>query len=418
MINRFAASVRPAGWQNAVVAAAAGTSLGVLGGLVSPQADTRSHLLALLDSSASAQTLPAPGARGALPDFPDIIERVKPAVVGIRVQIEDRTVGGQVPPGRSRSEPPLGSKEGSDEPRRRVAMSQGSGFFISADGYVVTTHHVVDRGKVIEIKTDDQKTYAARLIGSDEKSDLALLKAEGAGDVPFVRLATRSPRIGEWVLAIGNPFGLGGTVTAGIVSAHSRDIQMGTFNDYVQIDAPMNRGNSGGPTFDMNGDVVGVNSAIYSPTGGSVGIGFAIPADTVRAIVAQLKETGAVRRGWIGARVRPAADEVAPGSGAKVTQGALVVEPQPNSPAARAGLAAGDIITSLNDEPIKNDRELTRKIAALAPGARVKLTVLRNGEVRTIMIRLGEPPASRSEAPLDGPLDSGGRTGLAMPAVQ
>ena len=417
MISRFAASVRPAGWCNAVVAAAAATGLGLIGGLVSPPADTRSDFLALLDSSAYAQTLPAPGPR-ALPDFPDIIERVKPAVVGIRVQIEDQTVGGQVPPGRSRSEPPRSPTEGPDEPRRRLAMFQGSGFFISSDGYVVTTHHVINRGKVIEITTDDQKIHAVRLVGSDEKSDLALLKAEGAGDVPFVQLATRSPRIGEWVLAIGNPFGLGGTVTAGIVSAHSRDIKMGTFNDYVQIDAPMNRGNSGGPTFDMNGDVIGVNSAIYSPTGGSVGIGFAIPADTVRAIVAQLKEKGMVRRGWIGARVRPVADELAPGSGGKVSQGALVIEPQPNSPAARAGLAAGDIITSLNDEPIKNDRELTRKIAALAPGSRVKLWVLRKGETRTIMLRLGEPPASRSEAPLDAPLDSGGRTGLAMPAVQ
>jgi len=417
MINRFAASVRPAGWRNAVIAAAAGTGMGALGGLVSPPADTRSDFLAPLDSSAYAQALPAPGPR-ALPDFPDIIERVKPAVVGIRAQIEDQTVGGQVSPGRSRAEPPRDPTEGSDEPRRRLAMSQGSGFFISSDGYVVTTHHVINRGKVIEITTDDQKIHPARLVGSDEKSDLALLKAEGAGDVPFVQLATRSPRIGEWVLAIGNPFGLGGTVTAGIVSAHSRDIKMGTFNDYVQIDAPMNRGNSGGPTFDMNGDVIGVNSAIYSPTGGSVGIGFAIPADTVRAIVAQLKEKGTVRRGWIGVRVRPVAGELAPGSGGKASQGALVIEPQPNSPAARAGLAAGDIITSVNDEPIKNDRELTRKIAALAPGSRVKLRVLRKGETRTILLRLGEPPASRSEAPLDSPLDSGGRTGLAMPAVQ
>jgi len=418
MINQFAASGRSAAWRNAVVAAGAGTGLVLLGGLVWPQADTRSGFLAGFDPSVHAQTPPSAESRGALPDFPDIVDRVKPAVVGVRVQIEDETVGGEVPPGRSRSSPSLRApREGPGEPHRPLAVSQGSGFFISADGYVVTTQHVINNGKVIEVTTDDRKTHPARLIGSDDKSDLALLKAEGVGDVPFVRLAGRPPRIGEWVLAIGNPFGLGGTVTAGIVSARSRDIKMGTYNDYIQIDAPMNRGNSGGPTFDMNGEVIGVNSAIFSPTGGSIGIGFAIPADIVRSVVGQLKEKGAVRRGWIGIKVRPATEETAQGlgAGAKVTQGALIVEPLLNSPAARAGLAAGDIITTLNDEPIKDDRELIRKIADLAPGTPVKLGVLRKGEMLTITLSLDEPPASRGEAPAGR---RGQQRGQATPAVR
>lgn len=353
-----------------------------------------------LNSSAKAQTSKPPDG---LWDFADIVDRVKPAVIGVRAQLEEETTGQRPPrlPGPQGS--PFGApQESPDVPRRpHRTTNQGSGFFISADGYVVTTNHVVESAKSIEIKTDDNKTYPAKLAGADPKSDLALLKVEGDQTFTFVRLADRAPRIGEWVLAIGNPFGLGGTVTAGIVSARARDIKMGTFNDFIQIDAPVNQGNSGGPTFDLDGNVIGVNSAIFSPTGGSIGIGFAIPADTVKPVVAQLRDKGAVTRGWIGIRIQTVNDEVAQGFGIKQAQGALVVEAQPNSPAAQAGLSSGDIITSLNGEPIKDDRELMKKIGDLAPGTSVKLRVFRKGEEITITLTLGEFPRSRSETPPD-----------------
>src|SRR5262249_53520784 len=228
--------------------------------------------------------------------------------------------------------------DGKPERRPRVASSLGSGFFISADGYAVTTNRLVERVKSIEVTTDDGASHPAKLVGADPKTDLALLKVEGMDKVPFVRLADRAPRIGEWVLAVGNPFGLGGTVTAGIVSARPRDLKMGTYNDFLQIDASINQGNSGGPTFDREGNVIGVNNAIFSPTGGSIGIGFAIPADTVKTVIGQLKDKGKVSRGWLGITIRAVSDEVALSLDGKAAQGAVVVEPQPGGPAAKAGI--------------------------------------------------------------------------------
>ena len=237
------------------------------------------------------------------------------------------------------------------QPRDRgFSTAQGSGFFISADGYAVTNNHVVERGKTVEVQTDDNKTYTAKVIGTDPKTDLALLKVDGRTDFPFVKLGDKQPRIGDWVIAVGNPFGLGGTVTAGIVSARGRDIGAGPYDDFIQIDAPVNKGNSGGPTFDVDGNVIGVNTAIFSPNGGSIGIGFAIPAETVKTVVAQLKEHGAVTRGWIGVQIQPVTADVADSLGLKNAEGALVAEAQANSPAAKAGIASGDVITSVNGE--------------------------------------------------------------------
>ena len=189
------------------------------------------------------------------------------------------------------------------KPHGQFVTGQGSGFFIAADGYAVTNNHVVDKAKAVEITTDDGKNYDAKVIGTDPRTDLALIKVNGRSDFPFVKLADTAPRIGDWVVAVGNPFGLGGTVTAGIVSARGRDIGSGPYDDYIQIDAPVNKGNSGGPTFDMEGNVIGVNTAIFSPSGGSVGIAFDIPAETVKTVVAQLKDKGFVRRGWIGVQI-------------------------------------------------------------------------------------------------------------------
>src|SRR5581483_10892357 len=199
--------------------------------------------------------------------------------------------------------------------------AQGSGFLISADGYAVTNNHVVEKATTVEVTTDDGKTHTAKVIGTDPRTDLALIKIDG-GNFPYVKLADEQPRIGDWVLAVGNPFGLGGTVTAGIVSARGRDIGASAYDDFIQIDAPVNKGNSGGPAFDTQGNVIGVNTAIYSPSGGSVGIAFAIPADTVKNVVGQLKDHGSVTRGWIGVQIQPVTPEIADSLGLKKAEGA------------------------------------------------------------------------------------------------
>jgi serine protease Do len=359
-----------------------------------PRDFSQSHWVS---SPASAQT--SSRSPAALPDFADIVERVKPAVAGVNVQIQDQVEGkttGRQPrrsPGQQDSPHQFGSPgERPGVPQSHANANVGSGFFISADGYLITTNHLIERAGSIAITTDDNKTHSAKLVGTDAKSDLALLKVESNQQFPFVRLADRTPRVGEWVLAVGNPYGLGGTITRGIVSARPRDLKMGTYNDFLQIDASINQGNSGGPTFDLEGNVIGVNSAILAPGGGSTGIGFAIPADTVKTVVGQLKEKGKVTRGWLGIRIQAVTEEIAQRLAIKQAQGALVVDPQPGGPAAKAGIAAGDIITSLNGESIKDDRELMKKIGDLAPGTEVQLAVLRKGEVMAITLTLGELP--------------------------
>jgi serine protease Do len=268
---------------------------------------------------------------------------------------------------------------------------QGSGFFISRDGYAVTNNHVVQNAENVQVTTDDGKTYNAKVIGSDSRTDLALIKAEG-DNFPFVKLADNSPRVGDWVLAVGNPFGLGGTVTAGIVSARGRDIGAGPYDDFIQIDAPVNKGNSGGPTFDVDGNVIGVNTAIFSPSGGSVGIAFAIPAETVKSVIAQLRDKGSVTRGWIGVQIQTVTPDIADSLGLKQATGALVSEPQKDSPAAKAGIASGDVITSLDNAPVHDPRELARKIGTMSPGTTVKLDIVHNGQNKTVSLTLGTLP--------------------------
>jgi serine protease Do len=233
------------------------------------------------------------------------------------------------------------------------------------------------------------------VIGTDPRTDLALIKVDDRNDFPHVTLSETSPRIGDWVLAVGNPFGLGGTVTAGIVSASGRDIGAGPYDDFIQIDAPVNRGNSGGPTFDVNGNVIGVNTAIFSPSGGNVGIAFAIPAATVRSVVTQLREHGSVTRGWIGVQIQPVTPEIAESLNLKSVRGALVAEPQANSPAVKAGIQAGDIITHVNGNPVRDARELARIIGAMPPNTSVKLVLLRSGSEQTVTLTLGELPNQR-----------------------
>jgi serine protease Do len=329
--------------------------------------------------------------------FADIVEKVKPSVISVRVKMERKAE-----PGLSDEESPLPP----DSPFQRffrrfgtpnmpngkeIITGQGSGFFISADGYAVTNNHVVQNTENVTVTTDDGKTYNAKVIGTDPRSDLALIKVEGS-DFPFVKLAEGSPRIGDWVLAVGNPFGLGGTVTAGIVSARGRDIGAGPYDDFIQIDAPVNKGNSGGPTFDVDGNVIGVNTAIFSPSGGSVGIAFAIPADTVKSVIAQLRDKGTVTRGWIGVQIQPVTPDIAESMGLKQTNGALVSEPQPESPAVKAGIQSGDVITSVNDTPVHDARELARRIGTMAPGVSVKLGLIHQGQDKTVTLTLGTLP--------------------------
>jgi serine protease Do len=338
--------------------------------------------------------------------FADIVEKVKPAVISVRVKMDGgpRVMGFEdtpFPKGspmdrffRQFGAPDEGSP-GAPPSGRNMVTGQGSGFFISADGYAVTNNHVVDKAENVQVTTDDGKTYPAKVIGTDSRSDLALIKVEGHGDFPFVRFAEGNPRIGDWVLAVGNPFGLGGTVTAGIVSARGRDIGNGPYDDFIQIDAPVNKGNSGGPTFDVDGNVIGVNTAIFSPSGGSVGIAFAIPADTVKKVVAQLKDKGSVTRGWIGVQIQSVTPEIADSLGLKNQQGALVAEPQAGGPAVKAGIEAGDVITAVNGSAIKDARELARQIGGMPPGTSVKVTLLRKGSEKTVTLTLGQLPNER-----------------------
>jgi serine protease Do len=346
----------------------------------------------------------------AMPSFAEVIDRVKPAVVSVRVKVQQvanrddddgpRFSMPDLPPGhplerffrdfrdRDNERGPRGMRPG---PRGGVRQSQGSGFFISADGYIVTNNHVVDNGSEVQVVMDDGKTLDAKVVGTDAKTDLALIKVEGS-DFPFVKVAPQKARIGDWVLAVGNPFGLGGTVTAGIVSAQHRDIGQGPYDDFIQIDAPVNRGNSGGPTFNLAGEVVGVNTAIFSPSGGNVGIAFAIPASTVDQVVTALKTNGSVTRGYIGIQMQPVTKEIAEAIGLKEPKGALVAEALPNAPAAKAGIRTGDTIVAVDGEPIKEARDLSRKIANVAPGKSVNLTLYRDGKERQVSLEVAPQP--------------------------
>jgi serine protease Do len=336
--------------------------------------------------------------------FADIVEKVKPAVISVRVKME-RPANSSLNDNENEDEIPWPPGSPFERFFRRFGMpnlphgpevitGQGSGFFISADGYAVTNNHVVENAESVKVTTDDGKSYDAKVIGTDPRTDLALVKVNG-GNFPYVRFADVTPRVGDWVLAVGNPFGLGGTVTAGIVSARGRDIGTGPYDDFIQIDAPVNKGNSGGPAFDVDGDVIGVNTAIYSPSGGSVGIAFAIPADTVKSVISQLRQTGSVTRGWIGVQIQPVTPDIADSMGLKKAAGALVAEPQPNSPAVKAGIQSGDVITAVNGKPIRDARQLARLIGTMSPGTSVTVDLIHNGSPKTVTLTLGTLPAEK-----------------------
>jgi serine protease Do len=340
--------------------------------------------------------------------FADIVDRVKPAVVSVKVKLasDDASLDEDFPglPDLPPNSPFYrffrhfglpGRGDNDNAPHRHLSLAQGSGFFISADGYIVTNNHVVDHATEVTVTTSDGKTMPAKVIGVDSKTDLALLKAQGS-DFPFVTFASKPPRVGDWVIAVGNPFGLGGTVTAGIVSARGRDIGSGPYDDFIQIDAPVNHGNSGGPTFNAEGEVVGVNTAIFSPSGGSVGIGFAIASDVVKNVVQQLKDNGVVTRGWIGVEIQPVTADIADSLGLKNTSGALVAQTTKNSPAAAAGIQSGDVITAVDGETVADPHELARRIAALGPTKTATIALTRGGSPMTIDVTLGTMPPDKT----------------------
>ncbi len=337
--------------------------------------------------------------------FAEIAARVKPAVVRVRVRVEEARRSADAQDERQFSpDSPLDhffrrfGMPTPDAPAPRSGYALGSGFFVSADGYVVTNNHVVSNGTSFEVTTDSGKTYQAKVIGADPQTDLALIKVSVSADFPYVRFAAEVPQIGDWILAVGNPFGLGGTVTAGIVSARGRDIGAGPYDDFIQIDAPVNPGNSGGPTFNVRGEVIGVNTAILSPSGGFVGVAFDIPAETVQLVVQQLKDKGHVTRGWIGVQTQPVTPTIAEAIGLNSPEGALVAEVQRGSPAAKGGLETGDVIVSVNGEAVQDPRDLAKKIATIAPGVSTKLGVFRNGETKTFTVTLSELPRTEVKA--------------------
>ncbi len=353
---------------------------------------------------------PSAAVAGPMPEsFADLVETVSPAVVQIAVKHDGNAVSaerGQMPeiPKEFREGPfkdffdrHFGNRDGDaapGQPMPRQRMAMGSGFLIDGNGHVVTNNHVVGEASDIEVTLRDGRVFDAVLLGADKKTDLAVLRLDTEASLPHVTWGdSDDTRVGDWVLAVGNPFGLGGTVTAGIVSARGRDIGSGPYDDYIQVDAPINRGNSGGPLFNGDGTVIGVNTAIFSPNGGNVGIGFAIPANLARDVVAQLKENGVVERGWLGVTIQPVTPDVAESLGMDEAKGALVASVSKDSPAEEAGLKQGDVIQSFAGEEIATIRDLTRAVADTKRGAREDIRVWRGEQAVSLDVTIGEAPA-------------------------
>ena len=346
---------------------------------------------AFADNNTTVQMVPA--------TFADLAAKVTPAVVNISsTHVETADAQQDMPFDFPKGSPFeqffkqfMQNQNQGKSPMKRKATALGSGFIIDPAGYIVTNNHVIESATQIQVTTNDGTDYPAKLIGADSKTDLALLKIEAKKPLPAVNFGDSDhARVGDWVLAVGNPFGLGGTVTTGIISARSRDIHEGPFDDFLQIDASINQGNSGGPTFNMNGDVVGINTAIFSPSGGSVGIGFAIPSNLAKPILAELKDKGSIQRGWLGVEIQQVTPEIAKAIGLDEPKGALVASVQPDSPASRAKLQPGDVILTYNGQAIHEMRDLPRLVAETDPNGKAELGVLRDKQQISVSTTVGK----------------------------
>ena len=368
-------------------------------------------------------------ARAGTDQFADIVARVQGAVVNVAVS-EKRPVHGkkglEIPedgPAAEMFRRFFGERGLPDLDHRgpRTVQGQGSGFVVDPAGWIVTNYPVVDGAGEITVSLADGSKHKAEVKGRDEKTDLALLKIDAGKQLPSVQFGNSDEaRIGDWVLAVGNPFGLGGTVTAGIVSGRGRDIDSGPYDDYLQIDAPINRGNSGGPLFDTTGRVIGVNTAIYSPTGGSVGIGFAIPASIASRVVDELRSQGRIDRGWLGVQLQTVSAEVAEGLGLKEERGTLVASVVPDSPAAKAGLKAGDVVLGVNGKPLADAKTLARLVGDSRPGTALTLEVSRDQKTRDLQVQVGTPPGAERVAAAGEPAGAAAATprlGLALSSL-
>ncbi|MBR0672193.1 Do family serine endopeptidase [Neoroseomonas soli] len=339
------------------------------------------------------------------PDFADVAARVAPSVV--RVLTTERVQAAAEVPPELRGTPMEEmfrrfGRQGPQQGQRRAG--QGSGFVVDAAGYIVTNAHVVGENAQVQVVLADGREMPARVVGRDTATDVALIKVEAGAPLAALSFGNSdSTRVGEWVMAMGNPFGLGGTATAGIVSARGRQIGAGPYDDFIQTDAPINPGNSGGPLFNATGEVVGMNTAIFSPSGGNIGIGFAVPARIVTNVVAQLKDHGSVQRGWLGVSLQPMDRDLATALGIADAKGALVAAVEPDSPAAKAGLRAGDVITAIDGRRIENPRDLAAGVADVAPGRTATLALLRDGTATEQRVEIGNNPANAPVASKPGP---------------
>ena len=353
---------------------------------------------------------------GAPFSFADLVERVSPAVVSVTVEAKAAPTPamGEVPDNIPEPFRQFFRNFGGSGAAPQKSIGVGSGFIVDKSGFIVTNNHVVSDSSKITVKLPDGRQFEAKLIGADSATDVALLKVKSDKPLPTVEFGDdRRLRVGDWVVAVGNPFGLSNSVTAGIVSSIGRDVGNGPYTDFIQIDAPINRGNSGGPTFDLRGEVIGMNSMIYSPTGGSVGIGFAIPASTIHDVIAQLKSHGHVNRGWLGVQIQSLTPELAASLGSKDMEGAIIAEVVPDGPAAKAGLQQGDVVVAVNGKPVQDSRDLSRRVAGLLAGSKATFTVMRDGARKDVTANItlrkdqqvasaqtggGEQPANKAKA--------------------
>jgi len=378
------------------------------------------HAVPQTQSSSAAATMQVPGS------FAGLVEDIQPAVVNVKVKggtsgrEEHSFQGFDIPEGIMPGdfiERFFGKDSRSPGSGGRMPKTQGlgSGFIVSPEGYIVTSHHVVEHAEEISVVLNDGRKLTATLKGTDPKTDLAVLKVTVDEPLPVVDFGdSDAARPGDWVLAIGNPFGLGGTVTTGIVSARGRDIQSGPYDDYLQIDAPINRGNSGGPLFDLNGKVIGVNTAIFSPTGGNVGIGFAVPAAQAGAVVQQLMRNGQVERGWLGVQIQGVTRELADSLDLPKAKGALVARVVDGSPASVAGIKTGDVIVNFDNRDIGEAKDLSRMVAGISAGEKVDVMVWRDGKQKRLAVSIGHAETATAAAGNPVEKSSDGRLGLSL----